>query len=251
VYASDLRGHGRSAERDEDLGWFEGGWARVVRDVAGFVADERARHPGVPFVLFGHSMGSFIVQQTLWNYPEGIDGAVLSGSNGRPGLLAQAGRVVTRIERARLGPRGRSKLLDQLSFGGFNKPFAPNRTEFDWLSRDAAEVDRYIADPRCGFICTTALWVDIVDALPGLTRPDRLARIPRDLPVYIFSGERDPVGEAGAGVRRLVDQYRAAGLSHTKLQLYPEGRHEMLNDVNRSEVIANLAAWLDEVKVRS
>ena len=247
VYAHDHRGHGRSATRDEDLGFFadRDGWSLVVRDLAELLERERAAHPELPVVLFGHSMGSFVAQQLLAERAELVDAAVLSGSNGSPGLLAQAGRLVARLERARLGARGRSTLLTDLSFGGYNKGFAPTRTAFDWLSRDAAEVDAYAADPRCGFVCTAGMWVDLLDALPTLTRPERLARIPKDLPLYVFSGDRDPVGENGAGVRRLVVAYRRAGLSQVTLKLYPDGRHEMLNETNRAEVVAELLAWLE------
>ncbi|MCI0571979.1 MAG: alpha/beta hydrolase [Myxococcaceae bacterium] len=247
VYAHDQRGHGRTAAREEDLGFFapRDGWNHLVRDLGELLARERSEHPGVPLVLLGHSMGSFVVQQFLSVQPELVDAAVLSASNGSPPLLAHAGRLVARLERARLGPRGRSKLLGALSFGEYNKAFAPTRTAFDWLSRDAAEVDLYVADPRCGFDCTTTAWVDLLDALPGLTGAGALARIPKDLPVYVFSGDRDPVGENGKGVRRLVEAYQRAGLRSVTLTLYPEGRHEMLNETNRDQVVSELLAWLE------
>jgi alpha-beta hydrolase superfamily lysophospholipase len=254
VTAHDQRGHGRSVGPGEELGQFAktGGWERVVRDVTGLLQWARSEHPGLPLVAFGHSMGSFVTQSALFTRPELADAAVLSGSNGAPGLLAQAGRVVARVERARLGERGRSALLTELSFGAYNKPYQPARTKFDWLSRDAAEVDKYVADPACGFMVTTSMWVDLLDALPTLSKAENLARLPKDLPLYLFSGDKDPVGELGAGVKRLGEAYRQAGLKDVTVRLYPDGRHEMLNELNRQQVMDDLASWLDgHVKVRT
>jgi alpha-beta hydrolase superfamily lysophospholipase len=248
VYANDHRGHGRTARSDADLGFFasRGGWQRVVRDLELLVVDEREHHPGLPVALMGHSMGSFMVQTFLLEHAGLLDAAVLSASTGKPTLLAQAGRLVARLERLRLGERGKSALIQSLSFGAFNKQFAPTRTDFDWLSRDAAEVDAYIADPRCGFACTTSAWIDVLDGTAHAADPARQARIPHDLPVYIFAGARDPVSESGKGIERLVAEYRRAGLTRVHSHLYPEGRHETLNDLDREQVTADLLAWLDQ-----
>lgn len=248
VYADDHRGHGRTVEGEDELGFFaeERGWVKVLDDLHRLNRVARDEHAGVPVVLFGHSMGSFLGQQYLFTFPATVDGAVLSGSNGPVGLLADVGAVVARMERARLGPRGRSQLLHALSFGAYNKRFEPARTEFDWLSRDPSEVDRYIADPRCGFVATTRLWLDLFGGLRVAARPDLVARIPDDLPIYIFSGELDPVGGA-RGIRRLLDLYRGAGQTNVSHRLYEGARHEMVNEVNRDEVLADLVDWLDRV----
>ena len=140
-----------------------------------------------------------------------------------------------------LPPCNSTKLLTSLSFDAFNKEFAPNRTRFDWLSRDAEEVDKYIADPCCGFDVTTQLAIDLVGGLGGLASPETAARIPKALPIYIFSGSRDPVG---AKLQGLIDVYRAAGLTRVTTKIYPEARHETLNETNRDEVTADLVAWL-------
>jgi alpha-beta hydrolase superfamily lysophospholipase len=246
VYADDHRGHGLTARAEADLGFVasQGGWARLVRDLEQLLARERADHPGLPVTLMGHSMGSFLTQTFLFSHGGELKAAVLSGSSGKPGLLAQAGRLVARLERARLGERGRSALLTSLSFGAFNKQFAPTRTAFDWLSRDPREVDAYVADPRCGFEATTSLWIDLLDATAANADPARQAQLPRDLPVLIFSGSRDPVGENGAGVERLVSEYRRAGLTRVTSKLYPDARHETLNETNRDEVTRDLVSWL-------
>jgi alpha-beta hydrolase superfamily lysophospholipase len=246
VYANDHRGHGKTASTDE-LGFFakEGGFARVVADLAELVAHEKKEYPGLPVVLFGHSMGSYIAQELLIDHGSELAGAVLSGSAGKPNLLASAGRLVARAERLRLGERGTSKLLGDLSFGAFNKQFAPTRTDFDWLSRDAAEVDRYIADPLCGFAVSTSLWVDVLDALGAIARPERQARIPKALPIYIFSGSEDPVSEKTKSLEQLVAAYKEAGIRDVSHRFYAGARHETLNETNRDEVTRDLVSWLD------
>jgi alpha-beta hydrolase superfamily lysophospholipase len=154
------------------------------------------------------------------------------------------GLLIAQLERLRVGAHGKSRLLQQMLFGAFNKPFRPARTSFDWLSRDPAEVDKYIADPRCGFDSQVQLFIDILRALPALSRSSRQAGIPKALPIYIFRGSRDPVG---INVDQLLAAYRVAGLTGVTYKPYPEGRHEMLNEINRDEVTRDLIAWLDRV----
>ncbi len=251
VYGNDHRGHGRSVPEGEVPGHMgEDGFDHAVEVVHRLAQTIAEAHPGTKHVLFGHSMGSFMVQRMLYAHPDDADVAVLSGSNGKPPALATAGRYVARLERMRLGPRGKSKVLDALSFGDFNKKFKPNRTAFDWISSDPAEVDAYVEDPMCGFLCTTQTWIDLLDALPSLTAPENVARIPKELPIYVVSGGADPVGESGRGVMRLVDAYRGAGLRGVEVRLYPNGRHEMLHERNADEVIDALIGWLEGALAR-
>jgi alpha-beta hydrolase superfamily lysophospholipase len=247
VYANDHRGHGKTASGPDELGWLAGsrGFTRAVQDLQQLAVYEKAQHPGLPLFLFGHSMGSFFAQAFLIESGSMLKGAILSGSNGKPNLLAQAGRLVARAERARLGARGHSKLLTTLSFDDFNKAFKPTRTGFDWLSRDPAEVDKYVADPLCGFMVTTQLWVDVLDGAAQISDPAAQARVPSDLPVYIFAGSEDPVGGKTKGLEQLIGAYRQAGLRDVQHKFYPGGRHEMLNETNRDEVTRDVVAWLD------
>lgn len=246
VYANDHRGHGKTSSPDE-LGFFatEGGFARVLADLAELVAHEKKEHAGLPVVLFGHSMGSYLTQAFMIEHGRELAGAVLSGSAGKPNALASAGRLVARAERLRLGERGKSKLLQSLSFEAFNKQFAPTRTAFDWLSRDAAEVDKYVADPLCGFAVTTSLWVDVLDALGVIAAPERQARIPKELPIYVFSGSEDPVSEKTKSLEQLLAAYRLAGIRDVSHRFYPGARHEVLNETHRDEVTRDLVVWLD------
>jgi alpha-beta hydrolase superfamily lysophospholipase len=192
-------------------------------------------------------MGSFLGQAFVAEHSDALAGAVFSGSNGNPPAIAAAARLIARGERLRLGPRGKSGLLNQMIFGDFNKPFRPARTPVDWLSRDPKEVDHYVADPLCGFPFTTQLAIDLLDALPGLLAPDRLARIRKDLPIYVFSGEKDPVGP---NIQGLIDALKGAGFTRLATRIYPGARHETLNETNRDEVTHDLIAWLDGVAPR-
>lgn len=247
VYAHDQRGHGRSAKTTEALGHLgdEDGWGAVVADLRAFVELSGARHPGRPRAVVAHSMGSLVLQDYLSRYQGGdLTAAALSGTSGPPPAVATLGRLVARVERLRQGREGRSALIDKLAFGRYNQRFEPARTAFDWLSRDPEEVDRYVNDPWCGFRATNETWVQLLDALPRLSRPAALARIPRLLPIYLFSGEADPVGVEGAGVTELARRYRDAGLADVTVQLYPEARHEVLNETHRDEVTDQLLTWL-------
>ncbi len=245
VYANDHRGHGKTAVEGE-LGWIgPDGFRRLVTDLHELTDDEKAKHKGLPLFLFGHSMGSFLTQAFMIAHGASLRGAILSASSGKPSLLATAGRLVARAERARKGARKPSTLLTKLSFDAFNKAFAPTRTAFDWLSRDPAEVDKYIADPLCGFPVSTQLWVDLLDGTADIARPERQAKVPSELPVLIFAGTRDPVGENTKSLDQLLGAYTRAGVRDVTHRYYEDGRHEMLNETNRDEVTQDLIAWLD------
>lgn len=248
VYAHDMRGHGKSAQSQDDLGFLaeENGWERVVSDVAEMIATEAETHADLPVILLGHSMGSYLAQQMMFEHPNLLQAVILSAPNGKPTMLAKAGRAIARAERLRLGKRGRSQLINSLTFGKFNEEFAPVETPFDWLSRDSAEVKLYFNDARCGFISTTQLWVDFLDGVSTLAQPTQKRKIPTTLPVYIVAGSRDPVCAYGKGAEALVEEYKEAGLRDVTFKLYPEARHELLNETNRYEVINDLVNWLEK-----
>jgi alpha-beta hydrolase superfamily lysophospholipase len=248
VYAHDHRGHGKSARSDDDVGHFadRDGWRLVLSDLRAVRAYAREQEkPHLPLVLLGHSMGSFIATSDTIDVPGAIDALVLSGGTAGGGALVRLGTVAARAERLRQGRRGKSPLLFALSFGSFNKPFEPARTEFDWLSRDPVEVDLYVKDPRCGFRCTNQLWIDLADTLIELGKRERLARIPKDLPIRLIAGARDPVCDMGKGVEAQHAQLESAGLTRVTKKLYADARHELFHEVNRDEVTEDLVAWLD------
>ncbi len=245
VYAHDHRGHGQTAGGDANLGYVgNDGWNRVVADLHELTVHLRAQHKGVPLVLMGHSMGSFMVQQYLFTWSQDVDAVILSATTGKPPAIAKVGILFARLESLRLGPRGRSTLLDRLSFADFNKQFKNARTPFDWLSRDPAEVDKYIQDPQCGFICSASYWVDFLLGLQWISRAENQARIRKDLPIHLVSGSLDPVSQSTAGVRQLMDAYRVAGLTRVTHTFYPDARHELLNETNREQVTADLLGFI-------
>jgi alpha-beta hydrolase superfamily lysophospholipase len=244
VYADDHRGHGLTAKDPAGLGFFagSGGWDACIGDLHKLRERIAAEHPGVPIVLMGHSLGSIMVQQFIGLHGAGLAGAVLSGTNGKPPAIAAIGVLLARFERLRLGARGRSALMNAMLFGAFNKAFAPARTPFDWLSRDPAEVNRYIADPLCGFVSSAQLYIDMLGGAIAAAKPSCQAGIPKSLPIYIFNGSRDPVS---GNVRQLLAAYQAASLKSVTHKVYPEARHETLNEINREEVTRDLIVWLD------
>lgn len=245
VYGFDHRGHGHSAPGPALLGHMgdTDSWNRAVGDLAAVCRLAQQRHPGKRVLLFAHSMGSFMAQQLLYEHGDLLAGCVLCGSNGKPPAIAGLGRLVTRLERLRRGRRGISPLVQTLSFDAFNKRFQPQRTDFDWLSRDPAEVDKYIADPFCGFPITVQSWVDFLDGLAAIARPDHQARIPKTLPVFVIAGRHDPVSAGGRGLRQLLDAYAAAGLTRVESRFYDAARHELLNETNRDAVTADIIAF--------
>lgn len=247
VVAQDHRGHGPDCP-DGELGHYADrhGWDKVVADVAAVNAAIRQQLPDVPTVLLGHSMGSFIAQSFCMRHPDAIDALLLSGSNWPKRTEVRAARALAWLIGTFRGKRSPATLLDRLSFGNFNDAFSPNRTRFDWLSRDTAEVDRYIADPLCGFVASNGLWFDFLGGILEVSRDDAIARLPAGLPVLIFGGELDPVGGA-RGLTQLADRYRTAGLADVELVIYPDGRHEMLNEINRDQVTADVLDWIDRI----
>lgn len=246
VYALDQRGHGRTAD-EGTLGLFaeRDGWNKVVGDLASLNQHIGQQLPGVPIILLGHSMGSYIAQAYLLHHSASLHGAILSGSNFQPVALYRAARLIARAERLRQGLRGRSALIEFLSFGSFNKAFKPNRTAFDWLSRDPDEVDRYRHDPLCGFRCTNQLWIDLLGGLQQISKASNLAQIDPGLPILVIGGECDPVSE-GKRLKRLAHALREAGCQNLQLNIYPQARHELFNETNRDEVTADVLTWLDQ-----
>ncbi len=245
VYAHDHRGHGETAKVERDEGHFadEDGWARVIADLRMVGDHARREHPGARHCLFGHSMGSFMTQWVMLFHPDEASAYVLSGSNAGGGALVTAGKQAAKLERLRMGKRGKSALLTALSFGSFNRGFE-GRTQYDWLSRDPIEVDKYVADPKCGFMVTTQLWVELLEALETLGKTS-WARVAPETPVLVFSGDRDPVS-AGGGIEKLLRAMERGGMRRVTSKLYKDGRHEMVNESNRDEVFADLTRWLRE-----
>jgi len=249
VYAHDHRGHGHSIPQGGLVGHYadKNGWKRVIADVLTVNEYIHTQEPEQPIVLLGHSMGSFIVQCYCIDHGDTVDGVVLSGSGfSTPGAL-RAPRMLIKLEKLRGGPKGRSPLIDYQTFGSFNKKFGDTRTEADWLTRDSDEVDKYISDPLCGFLCTNQMWQDFLGGLETLSKIRNLQSIPNSLPFYLISGERDPLSfhSTNHGINKLANQLRSSGQRDVSVKLYEDGRHEIFNELNRHEVIDDLLTWMD------
>ncbi|MER7072492.1 lysophospholipase [Terrabacter sp. NPDC000476] len=244
VYGSDHRGHGRTsgtrglfAERD--------GWRVVIDDLHAVTARARDEQPGRPVFLLGHSMGSFLSRGYAARYGSELTGLVLSGTAGGAGAVGKVG-VFLAATQARLRGHGHtSGLMNTLSFGQYNKAFKPTRTDFDWLSRDPAEVDRYVEDPDCGFVFSAGGFADLLRGLEAVNTDRVAARVPADLPVHLTSGDMDPVGANGKGVQKVAEQLRRVGVRDVTVTLWPGARHEILNETNRDEVEAEILDWLE------
>ena len=244
VYGNDHRGHGRTdPDRLGDMG--EDGWNRVIDDARRLNARIASDWPGLKRVLLGHSMGAMLAQQYICRHGGTLDAVVLSGSPGaRGGLQAAITRLITRFEAWRLGPAGASALLARLLFGQANRAFdGAGASGFEWLSRDGAEVRKYVDDPYCGAVLRAGSLLALSAGARAAAAAENIARIPAQLPVFVLSGTADPVHDNRKNIDRLVSRYAAAGLSvHCKL--YPGGRHEMFNEINRDEVLSELIDWL-------
>ncbi|MCE1178292.1 MAG: alpha/beta hydrolase [Micrococcales bacterium] len=247
VYAHDHRGHGPAAQAGT-FGHFadSDGWDVAVDDIRSVMATAQGERPGLPFFLLGHSMGSLMARTLVIDGSDGITGLVLSGTAGDPGPIAKVGRAIALVEGRVRGGRKPSQIMNKLTFGQFNAAFTPARTDFDWLSRDTAEVDGYIADELCGQVSSSRLFADMLDGTQRIAKDENVARVRKDLPILLISGDADPVGgKGGEGVKGVLAQYQKAGVEDVSMWLYPGARHELFNETNRDEVVDDLIGWLD------
>lgn len=244
----DHLGHGGTISTPSEQGFFaeEGGWDYVVSDMDRLHDLMSEQYPGLPYVLFGHSMGSFLVRTYLIRYPDKYDAAIISGTGHNAPLLIMSGYAMAQFYVKTEGPHAPGTRLNDIAFGAYTKGYNSVRTPFDWLSRDPEVVNRYIADPRCGFVATVSLFRDMFGGLRFITDQKNINRMNREKPVYLMSGAADPVGENGKGVERAYRAFCKAGLHDILLRLYPEGRHEMLNELNKDEVFRDILSWLNE-----
>ncbi len=228
VFANDHRGHGKTGADTDSLGDFgTAGWGGLVADLVQYAQAIRQDQAQCPLILFGHSMGSFAAQQFVLDNSDLIDGLILSGSSAVDQLAALAASGA------------------DVSFDAFNAPFAPARTDFDWLSRDPEEVDAYVADPWCGFQVADESMMGLMMSGADAADPAKLGAIRKDLPILVFSGAMDPVHGGQEFLNLVVQRYQDAGIGDLALKYYEDGRHEMLNETNRDEVTADIIAWLD------
>lgn len=245
VLVDDHVGHGKSVKSDKDLGYFgeSNGWDAFVEDERALTEMIKNEYPNIPIVFFGHSMGSFIAREYIRRYgtDERIKAAIFCGTSGKNPASSIAVILAGTVAKAK-GSKYKSKFIDKLAFGTYNKK-CEGRTAFDWLSTDNAQVDKYIADSRCGFLFTAAGYKDLFTVLSKVSGKDWYQQLNPELPVLVVSGEDDPVGNYGVGIKQVYNDLKLAGKKDVTLKLYPKMRHEILNETNNAVVYEDIAAW--------
>ena len=246
VVAEDHMGHGGSVCDRVPQGCFEGGWDAAVEDCYHLMCDVRAEFPDVPYILFGHSMGSFLARTILIKYPDsGITAAIICGSAWMPDVVIQGGKLLSSLLCCGDGAKKPSTMLQSVMFGGYDRRIENVRTPCDWLTRDETVVDAYIADPQCGFAPSPTLAKAMMDGLLTIQKKSNLDRMKKLLPVYFIAGGDDPVGGYGEGVRKAAEMFVRSGMKRVSVKLYPDCRHEIHNELNRDEVYRDVADWIN------
>ena len=249
VVGNDHLGHGKSIQAKSEYGFFNEkyGNACVLGDMHTLRQRTEKKYPGVPYFMLGHSMGSSLLRQYIQMYGNGLSGAVLMGTvadHKKAALLF--GKRLCRVMAAFRGWHYRSKMVDNLVLGAYNKKFKPARTRADWITSDNENLDMYVADPLCSFMSTVNAYYNVFSGMIGIQRKESVYMIPKGLPVLFVSGADDPVGEFGKGVRKIYEKYRAAGIRDVTLRLYTGDRHEILNETDRDQVYKDLLGGFEK-----
>ena len=245
VVGEDHMGHGLSVTEKTPVGYFHGGWFGAVEDTRKLMIDTMAEFPGVPYFIYGHSMGSFMTRTILAKYPDsGLTGAIICGTGWQSPAVLAAGKAVSDLVCRTKGEKHPSKLLRQMAFGSYNQKIEHLRTPLDWLTRDNKVVDEYMADPLCGFVAPASLMRAMMEGLLFIQDTKNLEEMNRDLPVFFIAGDADPVGDYGKGVRHAAEMFRKSGVKQVDLKLYPLCRHEIHNELNKAEVADDVISWI-------
>ncbi|WP_243494697.1 alpha/beta hydrolase [Priestia aryabhattai] len=247
VYGNDHRGHGQTALKDEDKRFFaeENGFDTVVYDMIALTKHISTEHSDLPIFLFGHSMGSFLTRRYIQLDTDHIQGVILEGTGTVDALARNGGTLIAKLQMKVKGERSPSPLLDKLSFGKYNKAFEPARTSFDWFTRDHEVIDAYINDSNCGGVFTTGFFYDLLTGIKQISNLANIKLVPSSLPIYLVSGEYDPVGNYTKGVVKVYNDFKKAGLQDVSYRFFKECRHELLNELNKDEVIEDILNWLN------
>lgn len=249
VYAHDHRGHGETTAPDAALGSFarKGGASKVIADVMAMRELAVQSHPGLPVILFGHSMGGLIALNVATEHPQAFHALSIWNSNFNPGLAGRFAQGVLSLEQMLKGSDVPSTILPKATFAAWGRAIKGHRTAFDWLSHDAGQVDAYIADPLCGFDASVSMWRDIFRLTFAGADPERLARLPQRLPVYLVGGAEDPATNNGREIRWLGQRMLDIGMTDVETTVYEGMRHETLNEVGREKAITDFLTWLDNL----
>lgn len=248
LVGNDHRGHGRTGEKSGNSGYFaeNNGFEKVVEDLKEVYDHVRVQYPSVPIFLMGHSMGSFLVRRFLQCFQADIHGVILSGTGGNSPISLSIAKLIATLQIKKYGTLAESQLLNRLTTGSYNKKFVNAETEFEWLSRDPQQIKNYIDDTYCGKPATTSFYYDLYDGLKRIQEDKEVKKVQKNIPFYLFSGDMDPVGNYSKGVSGLIKQMKKHGIIEIDYKIYKDGRHEMLNEVNRDEVFKDLLQWLEK-----
>ncbi|HZH60967.1 MAG TPA: alpha/beta hydrolase [Metabacillus sp.] len=248
VIGHDHRGHGQTGEKTGAYGFFaeKNGFERVVDDMKEVYDHIKDQYPELPVFLMGHSMGSFLVRRFLQRFQLGLCGVILSGTGGNPGFILKIAKKLAKLQVKKWGNRAESPFLHKLTTGGNNKKFKNANTDYEWLTRDPEHVMAYINDPYCGKVGTTGFFQDLYYGLDMIHQDEQIEKMEKDVPLFLFSGDMDPVGSYTKGVVSMIKQLRQHGIHHIDYRFYENGRHEMLNEVNRQEVFHDIYQWIEE-----
>jgi alpha-beta hydrolase superfamily lysophospholipase len=247
VYAHDHRGHGSTTAPDAPPRLFarEDGATKVIADVAAVHDLIAAEHPRLPVIVFGHSMGGLIGLNFVLRHSSRVRAAAIWNANFSAGALGRVAQAILAWERFRLGSDVPSRMLPKLTFQAWAKGIPNRRTEFDWLSRDPAEVDKYVADPLCGWDASVSMWQDVFRLIFHGADDRNFESVRKDLSVYLVGGEKDPATDGGKAVKNLEQRMKRMGFSNLVSRIYPETRHESLNELNRDMITAEFAVWAE------
>lgn len=248
VVANDHIGHGLSVAEGAAALYFgeKDGWTHVVDDMFELRKRTGQKYPGLPYFLMGHSMGSFLTRTYLIRYPGSVKAAIIMGTGQQPGYMVAGGRLAAKVIGKKSGYDKFNETVDGLAFGAYNKPFEPKRTNYDWLSANEENVDKYIADPLCGGGATTGLFLEMLGGIGFVGKQSNVEKMDKNIPILFISGEMDPVGDLGTGVRKAYESFRKAGVKDVELKLYPGLRHEILNEKEKDQVYADIWAWVEK-----
>ena len=248
VIGHDHRGHGQTGEKVGEYGFFaeSNGFERTVDDMKEVYDFIKNQYPELPVFLMGHSMGSFLVRRFLQRFQVSLYGVILSGTGGNPGYILKVAKKLAETQVKKWGNRAESPFLQKLTTGSYNKKFTNANTGYEWLTRDSEQVSTYINDPYCGKVGTTGFFQDLYYGLDMIHRNEEVSKIDRNLPFYLFSGDMDPVGNYTKGVNKLINQLRKHGIKQIDYKFYENGRHEMLNEVNREVVYEDIYRWIEK-----
>ncbi len=245
VVAEDHMGHGKSINGDGVQGYFHGGWFTAVADSYELLQKTRSEYPELPYVLLGHSMGSFMTRTILCAYPDsGISAAVICGTGWQPRALLATGIAISEAVCKVKGEATPSDALQNLVFSNYNKRVPQPKTPFDWVCSDPKVVSDYVADPLCGFTASCGLIQEMLKGIAYIENPQNLSMMKKELPVLFIAGGDDPVGSYGKGVRRATQAFQQAKMADVTCKIYPQGRHEILNEANKRDIYDDIATWL-------